>query len=308
MPTHAPLPPRYGLRAAWVRTPDRDPVNPSPWPTMRDFLLDKLPQDARVDAMLGAGEFVNDFGVPWQGDEVYQPHTFIHFHRELREEKPVPDSLTVLYHDDRIVVVDKPHFMSSIPRGRHVRESVVVKAREMLDLPELGPAHRLDRLTAGILVLTTQKRWRAPYQLMFENRQVLKTYEAIAPALPELAAEQVIRSHIRKDRGTLHAHEVPDAPINAVTRLRMVEQRGAWGRYELHPRTGKTHQLRVHLNALGAPITGDPLYPTWVREDVDDFSTPLQLLASRLEFIDPVDGTSREYASARSLDWPRDVQ
>ena len=129
MPTHSPLPMRHGLRAAWVRTPDRNPADPAPWPTMRAFLRAKLPADVDVDAMLHAGRFVDDEGRRWNGGEPYRPHTFVHFHRDLRDEPELPFALDVLHVDERIVVVDKPHFMATIPRGRHVTQSVVVKAR-----------------------------------------------------------------------------------------------------------------------------------------------------------------------------------
>lgn len=314
MPVPSPLPMRHGLRAAWVRTPDRDAREPLPWPTMRDFLRAKLPADVDVDAMLDGGRFVDDAGRPWTGAEPYRPHTFVHFHRDLRDEPTVPEPLEILHQDERIVVVDKPHFMASIPRGRHVMQSVVVQARLKLGLPELGPAHRLDRLTAGVLVLTTEQRWRAPYQRLFEERSARKTYLALAGVREDLELPRRVESHIRKVHGVAQAFEVPGAPINAITDVRLDEvldagaesmPDGRVGRYRLSPLTGRTHQLRVHLNSLGIPIVGDPLYPTNRDVDVDDFSTPLQLLAHRLEFVDPVDGEHRCFTSGRRLSVPR---
>lgn len=304
MPPRSPLPPRHGLQSAWVRTPDRDPGRVAPWETMREWLRHKLPDEVDVEPMLAAGRFVDDDGHPWTGDEPYRPHTFVWFHRDLREEPVVPGELTVLHQDERIVVVDKPHFLSTIPRGRHVTQSVVVRARGMLDLPELGPAHRLDRLTAGVLVLTTERRWRAAYQRMFEQRIPVKTYEAIAPLRRDLTLPLTLHSHIVKDRGVLTAREVPDAPPNAETAVELVEVRGGFGRYRLSPRTGRTHQLRLHLASLGIPIVGDPLYPTVLPDAVDDVSEPLRLLARTLAFVDPVDGTRRRFDSERELAWP----
>lgn len=305
MPDFHPLPRRHGLAAAWVRTPDRDRANPRPWATMGDFLRHKLPEAVDVEGMLAAGRFVDDAGRPWSGDEPYQPHTFVHFHRDLRDEPEVPFPITVLHEDERIVVVDKPHFMASIPRGRHVTQSVVVKVRQMLDEPYLAPAHRLDRLTAGVLVLTKQPQWRAAYQKIFEARTARKTYEAIAPYRDDLEFPVTIESHIRKQHGLAQAFEVPGAPINAITRVEIAERRGDFARYRLFPATGRTHQLRVHLNGLGIPILGDPLYPA-VRldDDIDDFTTPLELLAKTLTFTDPVDGSARHFASKRDLRLP----
>jgi tRNA pseudouridine32 synthase / 23S rRNA pseudouridine746 synthase len=105
-----------------------------------------------------------------------------------------------------------------------------------------------------------------------------------------------VRSRIIKRRGQLQAAELPGEP-NAQT---FVEHLGD-GRYRLTPRTGRTHQLRVHMASLGLPIAGDPLYPNVIDVAPDDFCTPLQLIAHRLEFDDPISGVRRWFVSARSL-------
>lgn len=303
MPPKSPLPPRHGLQAAWVRTPDRDRDNEFPWPTMREFLHHKLattPED--VDRMLEAGDFVLDDGTALNGEEVYRPHTFVWFHRTLRDEAEVPGEIIVLHRDERIVVIDKPHFLSTIPRGKHVAQSVVVRARRKLDLPELSPAHRLDRNTAGVLLLTTERRWRGTYQELFRRREAHRTYEAIAPFNPGLSFPRTVESHIVKHVGTLQA-QTPDLPPNSRTEIDLVEVRGGLARYEVRPLTGRTHQIRVHFNLLGLPILGDPLYPRISDVSIDDFSTPLRLLASRLSFTDPVDGRPRNFEAVRKLEW-----
>lgn len=300
MPPRSPLPPRHALGAAWVRTPDRAPVA-APWATMGEWLREKLPVGVDVTGLLADGGFVHQDGSAVLDAEPYRPHTFVWFHRALREEPVVPGKIEVLHRDDRIVVVDKPAFLSTIPRGRHVTQSVVVRLRDELGLPELSPAHRLDRVTSGVLVLTTEKRWRGAYQELFAAREVRKVYRALAPHRPELDLPATVRNHLRKERGSWQTSVVEGAPVNAETRVELEAVRVDLAVYRLSPVTGQTHQIRAHLCGLGVPIVGDPLYPEVLDVEVDDFSTPLQLLASELSFSDPVDGSDRLFRSTRVL-------
>lgn len=308
MPPKSPLPPRNGLGASWLRTPDRG--KPTPWPTIRDFLIDRLgPLGADgVDAMLADGEFANGRGARWSGAESVTPNTFIWFHKQLRPEVVAPFELPVIYRDERILVIDKPPFVATTPRGRHVLNSVVVRARTELELPELSPAHRLDRLTAGVLILTTRARWRAAYQECFQRRRVRKRYLAIAPIRPDLQLPRVVLSHLAKAPDSLQVREIPGRTPNAESEIELLERRSGFGLYQLHARTGQMHQLRVHLNALGIPIVGDPLYPIVGTLTDDDHENPLRLLAAQTSFVDPVDHVAHTFCSARQLRWPDQEQ
>ncbi|MFW7414438.1 pseudouridine synthase [Demequina sp. SO4-18] len=302
MPPRSPLPQRHGLDAAWIRTPGVDVDGPQ-WETMRDFLSARLPAHAPVARMLEAGEFVDQAGRPWDGDEPYRPHTFVWFHRPLAPETAVPFPLDVLEVNDRFVVVDKPHFMATTPRGSHVQETALVKARLALDLPELAPAHRLDRLTAGVLVLSTRREYRGAYQGVFQSGLALKTYEAIAPYDAALEFPRRLTGRIEKRRGVMQSELVPGEP-NAETLVELLETRGGHARYRLTPATGKTHQLRLQMADLGVPIVGDTLYPHVQEVEAGDFTRPLQLIARRLRFTDPIDGSRCDYSSKRRLVWP----
>ncbi|OBK75809.1 pseudouridine synthase [Mycobacterium sp. 1164985.4] len=243
-----------------------------------------------------AGEVVRADGTVVTAGTVMPPGAFVYLYRELREELPVPFDMPILHRDDDIVVVDKPHFLATMPRGRHVAQTALVRLRRELDLPELSPAHRLDRLTAGVLLFTTRRELRGNYQTMFVRGDVRKTYLARAGVDPELAFPVTLCSRIVKRRGQLQAVEEPGEP-NAET---VVDHLGD-GLYRLTPRSGRTHQLRVHMASLGLPIVNDPLYPEVIDVAPDDFSRPLQLLAHRLEFTDPVSGRQREFVSLRTL-------
>ena len=269
--------------------------------------MERLPAVAPVDEMLRAGEFVNQAGRPWTGEEPYRASTLVWFHRPLMPEPIVPFPAEVLYRDARLVVVDKPHFLATTPRGSHIAESVLVRLRSSTGLPDLAPAHRLDRLTAGVLVLTAHREHRAAYAGLFQTREVRKTYEALAPSDPTLEFPRLVTDRIEKRRGSLQA-QVVDGEPNAETLIELVETRGGYARYRLTPATGRTHQLRVHMAALGLPILNDPLYPAVLDVDADDFSAPLQLIARRLCFTDPIDGTPRDYTSRFALQWPEAVQ
>lgn len=243
-----------------------------------------------------AGEVVTADGSVVSPATVLPPGASVYFYRELREEVSVPFDIPVLHRDDDIVVVDKPHFVSTMPRGRHVAESALVRLRRSLELPELSPAHRLDRLTAGVLVFTVRREIRGAYQTMFAERRVSKTYLAVARGVPAVALPVTLRSRIVKYRGQFQA-VTEDGEVNAVTEVNAVGS----GLYRLTPHTGRTHQLRVHMASIGLPIDGDPLYPNVIEVADDDFSSPLQLLAQSIEFDDPLTAARRRFESRRTL-------
>ena len=295
-PPEAPLPPRNGLDPARLRLPAE-----GRWATIRDHLVERTPKlpPARLGRMLVEGRIVGEDG-PVTPDTPFRAGAFIWFHRDLPDEVTVPLEIGVVHSDKHLVVVDKPHFMATIPRGRHVLETALVRLRRELDLPELSPAHRLDRLTAGLLIFVVSREHRGAYQTLFLDRKVAKVYEAIAPYDPSLALPATVRSRIVKERGVMTAREVPGEP-NAETRIELIEHACGLGRYRLLPTTGRTHQLRVHLSGLGIPILGDRCYPTVSESTLEDFTRPLQLLARTLEFTDPITGVQRRFESRRKL-------
>ena len=246
-------------------------------------------------AKVVAGGVFNADGVVLDALTEMPAGSFVYHYRDLPDEVVVPFDVPVLYRDDHIVVVDKPHFLATMPRGSHVAQTALVRLRRELDLPELSPAHRLDRLTAGVLLFTVRREVRGLFQTLFARGEVSKTYLAVSSAEPGLVGPQVVSNRIVKRRGVLQARIEPGEP-NAETHI---EPLGG-GRYRLTPRTGRTHQLRLHMATLGVPVDNDPLYPTVLPVQPVDFTAPLRLIAQRLEFDDPLTGEHRRFVSSRT--------
>jgi tRNA pseudouridine32 synthase / 23S rRNA pseudouridine746 synthase len=278
--------------------PDRDGVGPARVRLLGGVVLSELSSrfGAGAAAKVLAGEVVCVDGTVVTATTELPAGSHVYLYRDLPDEVPVPFDVPILHRDDDIVVVDKPHFLATMPRGGHVAQTALVRLRRELDLPELSPAHRLDRLTAGVLLFTARREVRGAYQTLFSGGLVGKTYLARAAVDPTLQFPLTLRSRIVKERSRLQAFEEPGEP-NAET---VVEHLGD-GLYRLTPRTGRTHQLRVHMASLGLPIVGDSLYPDVIDVAPDDFSKPLQLLAHTLAFDDPISGHRREFVSRRTL-------
>ncbi|WP_327405301.1 pseudouridine synthase [Streptomyces sp. NBC_01288] len=295
----SPLPQRDGVDPVRVRLPPDEA-----WTTVREYLVDRLSGagDGVVDQMMDDGLFVGVDGTSVAGSP-YEPGMFVWFHRELPVEVPVPFPVDVVYRDEHIVVADKPHFLATTPRGSHVVETALARLRRELGIPALGAAHRLDRLTAGLVLFTVRPEERGAYQALFREKRVRKEYEAVAPYDSGLDLPTTVRSRILKERGVMAAQQV-EGEVNAVSRVELEEERGdGLARYRLTPSTGQTHQLRLHMSALGVPILGDPLYPVVDDPVADgDFRRPLQLLARALEFTDPVTGAEHRFRSGRVLE------
>ncbi|MFJ6987063.1 MULTISPECIES: pseudouridine synthase [unclassified Streptomyces] len=303
-PPPSPLPQRDGIDPVRVRLPGL-----GPWATVGEHLSERFgPRRAGLLAeMFAAGRIVGADGQAVPPDTAYVPGMFVWFHRDLPPEEPVPFPVEVVYRDEHVVVADKPHFLATTPRGSHVTETALARLRRELGLPTLGAAHRLDRLTAGLVLFTVRPEERGAYQALFRDRRVHKVYEAVAPYDPALTLPVTVRSRILKERGELAAREVPGEP-NAVSRVELLAHRpDGLARYRLTPHTGQTHQLRVHMSTLGVPIRHDPLYPeVTAAGPAGDPRHPLQLLARELAFTDPVTGKDHRLRSGRTLSaWSR---
>ncbi|PBC44804.1 pseudouridine synthase [Rhodococcus sp. ACS1] len=294
----APLPVRNGLGPDRIRMPAGLGAK-----TVAEFLVETYPDErAHWLSLIDGGGVVDEHGRVVDRGTRYAPTRFVYFYRDPAPEIPVPFEIDILHRDDHLVVIDKPHFLATIPRGAHITETAVVRLRRTLDLPDLTPAHRLDRMTAGVLVFLIRPEDRRAYQELFVSQQVTKEYEAVAGHDPTLEFPRIIRSRIVKEHGIMTATEEPGEP-NSETVVDLIETRDGRARYRLLPKTGRTHQLRLHMSSLGLPIEGDNYYPDFRRSEPGDFSTPLRLLARAIEFTDPRSGRVRRFESRRTLGW-----
>lgn len=252
-------------------------------------------------------------------DHPYRVGLTVHYFREVEDETRIPFTESVVYQDAHLVVADKPHFLPVIPAGRFVRETLLARLIESLANPDLVPLHRIDRGTAGLVVFSAQRATRGIYQALFRTGRVQKIYEAIATPLPHLALPHRRASRVVRGEPFFRMREEPGA-ANAASVLEALEpltprDGQPRARYRLRLETGRKHQLRVHMAALGAPIEGDTLYPEldasalpgardagdW-RAPGDDYARPLQLLARSLGFEDPLSGAWRHFESTRRLE------
>jgi tRNA pseudouridine32 synthase/23S rRNA pseudouridine746 synthase len=297
---HAPLPVRAGVSPSQLHLP------PGSWPSLLAFLCQRFAHvGASVwHARLASGQVFDQQGRPFRPDSPYAARQRIWYYREVETETAIPFAAPLLYRDDRLVVADKPHFLPCMPGGRHVHETLLTRLRTELALPELTPIHRLDRETAGVILFCVRHDCRAAYQTLFQKREVHKEYEAIAPYRPDLQLPARRCSRLQEGRDSFLMTEV-EGEANSETRIELIERRGEFARYRLTPLTGKKHQLRAHMAAMGIAVHGDPWYPELLPDRaVDDFSAHLLLLARAITFVDPFDGSERHYRSARTLDWP----
>ena len=294
-------------------------VHGGPWPSALDFLAARLPVLHRDEwaKRFARGEVLDAQGAALAASAPCREGQRLFYYRRLEAEPAAPEAPRVLHQDDTLVVVDKPHFMPVTPGGRFIQRSLLVQLKRMLGLPDLAPLHRIDRETAGLVMLAVRPDVRAAYQALFRDRRIDKLYEAVAPDVPALATPRTHASRLQEDAERFFlSREVPGEP-NSCSHVQRVAPVGSAGHalYQLRPITGQRHQLRLHMLAMGAPILGDTFYPTVLHgphSEADDLMRPLQLLARELAFDDPLTGERRVFRSQRELvgasgAWPADA-
>ncbi len=292
------LPTRLGVGPSCIGLPAGS------WATITDFLTERFPAIARQTWLerMQQGLMADEFGAAVTPERAYQGHIRIFYYRSLDAEPRIPFDEVVIYQDEHLVVADKPHFLPVTPSGHYLQETLLVRLKNRLGIDALTPIHRIDRETAGLVLFSTQVADRNAYQGLFRQHNISKHYEAIAPWRDDLSLPLTRKSRIVEDEPFFRQREVPGEP-NSETHVDVLEVHGNTARYALSPVTGKKHQLRVHMNALGLPILNDRMYPPVNNTPDDDYSLPLQLLAKSIAFTDPVTGEARRFESNFRLDF-----
>jgi tRNA pseudouridine32 synthase/23S rRNA pseudouridine746 synthase len=269
--------------------------------TIFEYLLARFPQvDTNIwRARVAQGKVTLSDGTPLEESSPYRHGLTVFYRREVAAEPPAGEEPRIVYRDDEILVVDKPHGMPVTPVGDHVERSLLIRLQRITELPDLAPVHRLDRDTAGLLLFTINLDARAHYHQLFSEGRVEREYCALAHVSVPL---QKKRWHIenRIEAGEpWYRQQIVEGRINAITDIELVDARASFGKFRLFPKTGKKHQLRVHMASIGCPIVGDPFYPAITNKNEGD--PPMQLLANRLAFTDPLTRAARSFTSTRTM-------
>jgi len=285
-----------------------------------DHLTARLRSGIDWPARMAQGDVLDAQGCPLPADAPCVPGQVIWYWRSLPPEPRVPFELALLHHDEHLVVVDKPHFLAAIPGGRYLQETVLVRLKRLLGNDDLVPLHRLDRETAGVLLFSAHPATRNAHHALMRERRVHKVYEAVAPWRGDLPLPLTALHRLQDPPGARHLPvQVVAGEPNAQTQVELLRRLGRvasdsvptqppapeLAHYRLTPLTGRRHQLRAQLDALGVPIVGDRIYPRlWPEAAPDappDYTQPLQLLAREIAFTCPLSGAPRRFVSARQL-------
>ncbi len=288
----SPLPTISGVGASSHWLP------PGPWKTVLEFFTEQFP---RVDTetwttRMARGEVLDETGQRVDPSSAYRVGACVFYYREVENETVIPFTELLIYRDEHILVADKPHFLPVVPSGRFLHQTLLTRLRRRYGIESLVPIHRLDRETAGLAMFSVNPSTRGQYAALFRNRRVDKVYAALAPTLDHGQVSATRRSRIVRGEPFFRMQEVPGV-ANSETHIRRLSNT----LYHLVPVSGREHQLRVHLAALGIPIVNDKLYPSIRTSDEDDFSSPLKLLAKSLSFQDPLTGRQRYFESGMKL-------
>lgn len=266
------------------------PGDCSKYRLMLDFLSDRFPKvtpQAWVERM-NLGKVTDTGGTALPGNTPFMPGIRILYYREVTNELSVPFDERIIFSNEHMAIVDKPHFLPTIPSGPYVSECLVYRLRKKMNNSDIVPVNRLDRETAGLVMISLKPESRASYAALFSRRQVRKIYLAVAPAGDSRPGTHWnVETRIEKSHPWFLCRNTGGKP-NAATKISSLALDQNRMLFRLEPLTGKQHQLRLHMCHIGHPVVNDPFYPALQEKKKEGFLEPLQLLAYAVEFTDPV--------------------
>lgn len=273
-----------------------------PYPSIIDFLTARFPGVSRTVWLqrIQEGKVFDDLGTTINEASKYIPHGRLHYFREVADEVRIPFKEIVLYRNDHLLVACKPHFLPVTPGGCFVNECLLNRLRSETGIDDLVPIHRIDRETAGIVLFSTQAGTRRHYCDLFMNGNVRKTYQAVSRYTGKQGKYWKVDNRIVKGDPWFRMTTVTGIS-NSSSDITLDKTVGDKAYFTLHPATGKTHQLRIHMSGIGYGILNDRLYPDLQPFRADDYAHPLQLLAKKIEFRDPITNENFEFTSTREL-------
>lgn len=282
-----------------VSMPDRK----RPYPTLLAFLVGRFPKISETTwkERITHGKVLSEDGTPVSLASAYTPNQRLFYYREVSEEPTIPFQEQILYSGEHLIVVCKPHFLPVTPGGPYVSETLINRLKESTGNHFLSPINRIDRGTAGLVLISANKETRGLYQQLFMDGMVQKTYQAVVAFSGDTCeTEWLVENRIEEGEPWFRM-QTCQGKVNTCSKIFLLKTKGSRALLQLTPVTGKKHQLRIHLSGLGMPIVGDRCYPTLLTEMVDDYDFPLQLLSKKVEFLDPISGVEMSFESKREL-------
>lgn len=276
-----------------------------PYPSVLDFLCVRFPSVARScwERRIAEGKVLGEDGAPITAPGEYAPQKRIFYFREVEQEPVIPFAERILFQNDHFLVSCKPHFLPVTPTGPYLDQCLLHRLRRSTGNHDLVPIHRIDRETAGIVLFSTNRKSRARYYELFKAGKVDKSYHALSAGSGDPGTGVWLVENRMVPGEPWFRMKTEPGPVNARSRIELVEARGEKSRFLLSPVTGKTHQLRLHMSGLGFGILNDRYYPELEPQRPDLFDSPLQLIARSVTFRDPVAGKVMEFESDRELLW-----
>jgi len=260
-----------------------------------DLFLHRFPQyDEDVWKSRFQRELILVFDTPLKPKDRLSPGTVIQYYREIEKEPEADTDYEIVFQDEHILVVDKPRSLPTTPSGEYINKNLVTILRVDLKLDYLSPIHRLDKDTAGLVQFAKTREAASRLVEQVRRQEIDRTYRATVGSWDKGLPFTIDQPLIREEKGgnPLLTQVHPDGRPSTTEVIEAEEIDGRWV-LTVRPRTGRQHQIRVHLAHIGHPVLGDPLYG-------EPREAGLALCCYQVEFAHPVSGERLKFRSSRN--------